>query len=134
MTPQEYHEIIKPIKEKFPNLCIFGMFPVVPHHQTFHIEIESSIYAEQFQKTLDALAYLLPKYTHPEGLRLIVHHMKRRHDKYFSIGVVLAACIHKGCKIDDKTKYSDVSIGDDYDCLIIPPQCQNKKGNDNEQY
>ncbi len=128
MTPQEYQKIIKPIREKYPNLCIFGIFPPIPHHQTFHLEVESGMYAEEFQNTLNALDYLLPKYEYPEGLRLIVNHLKRKHGVSFSIGVVIAACIYKGCSIDDKTKYSDVSIGDEYDCLIIPPHINVRSG------
>ncbi len=121
MTPQEYQKIIMPIRAQHPNLCIFGILPKKRHHQTFRIEIESGIYAELFEMAVTALKYLLPKYDEPEGLRLIVNHLKRKHEKYFPEGVVLAACIYKGCKFDEKTRYSDMLHGDAFDCLIIPP-------------
>ena len=102
LSDKEYLVSIKSILSRHPKLTVYG-YGANKHKnkQTYHLELQSLIYKDQFCKALDALKHLLPAYKHPESVSAILDHLKRKHPTVcFQMGVLIAACVYKGCNID----------------------------------
>lgn len=124
MNSREYKNIITSIRAKYPKLCIYGMWKPIVNGLTQHIEIETSMYADIFNKISEALDEILYKYQEPEKLCYIIKYMRKRFPKSIIFpGVVIAACIYKGCKISKEIESDDWVY---YDCLIFPPHLNNQ--------